>query len=176
MNLSYRAGVFRGGNAEFLLELAGEVVHGGILQCGSNFRKVQVVLPDHLLALLELDAADVFAGGNLQILLEQHRQIAGADIHLLGNQPNGELFPDVGGNILLGVADNFVFGVDGVGALELAAGGAYGFPEQNQQKHGQLRHDHVGNKGIPALLGAQHLLQQGDGLLRDGELPVIKAG
>ena len=41
------------------------MMHRGVLQSGGNLRKVQVVFPDHLFALLELDASDVFAGGNL---------------------------------------------------------------------------------------------------------------
>ena len=65
------------------------MMHRGILQLGGNFRKVQVIFPDHLLALLKLDPADIFAGGDLQILVEQRRQIAGADIHLPGNQRHG---------------------------------------------------------------------------------------
>ena len=68
--LSYGFGVLRGGDAEFLLELSGEMVHRGILQCSGNFREVQIVFPDHLLALLKLDAADILAGGDLQMLLE----------------------------------------------------------------------------------------------------------
>ena len=62
-DLSYGFCVFRGGNAELFLELTGEVMHCGVLQCRGNLRKVQIVLPDHLLALLELDPADILAGG-----------------------------------------------------------------------------------------------------------------
>ena len=111
---------------------------GGILQGGSDFGEVQVVLPNHLLTLLKLDAADVLAGGDLQIFLEQHRQIAGAYVYLLGDEPHGQLLPDMGGDILLGVADDLVLTVDRVGALELYAGGGLGFPQQHQQQHGQL--------------------------------------
>ena len=49
------------------------MVDGGILQCCRDLRKVPVALPDHLLALLELNAADILAGRDLQMLVEQRR-------------------------------------------------------------------------------------------------------
>ena len=152
------------------------MVDGGILQRRGDFGKVQVVFPDHLLALLELDTADVFTGGDLQVFLEQHRQVAGADVHLLGNEPNGEFLPDVCGDILLGVADDLVLTVDGVGALELGAGGGLNFPQQHQKEHGQLGHEHIRGIGIHPLLGAEHLLQKGDRLLGHSQLPAVQAG
>ena len=110
------------------------MVHRGILQIRGDLRKVQVVLPDHLLALLELDAADVFAGGDLQIFVEQGREIAGADVHLPGNQGHAQLLPDVGGNELLGLADDLVLRMDGVCGLELAASGGGDLPHQQEQQ------------------------------------------
>ena len=80
-------------------------MHRRILQLGGNLGKIQVVLPNHLLALLQLDAADVLAGRDLQILMEECRQVAGADIHLSGNQRHRQLLTDVGGNKLLGLTD-----------------------------------------------------------------------
>ena len=118
--------VFRRGNAEFFLKLPGEVVHGGILELRGNFGEIQVVFPNHLLAFLKLDPADIFAGGNLQILVEQSRQIAGAYVHLPGNQRHGQLLPDVGGDELLSLADDLVFRVHRIGGLQLAAGGGGG--------------------------------------------------
>ena len=50
---------------------------GGILQNRGNLGEIQVVFPNHLLAFLQFDSADIFAGGDLQILVEQHRQVAG---------------------------------------------------------------------------------------------------
>ena len=70
------------------------MVNCGILQLCCNFRKVQIVFPDHLLALLELDAADIFAGRDLQVLMEQSRQIAGAHIYLPGHQRHGQLLTE----------------------------------------------------------------------------------
>ena len=113
-------------------------MHRGILQLGSDLGEVQIVFPDHLLALLELDTADIFAGRDLQILMEQSGQITGAHIHLPGNQRYGQFFPDVRGNILLCLADNLIFRVDGIGGLELAHFGRDRFPQQKQQEHIQL--------------------------------------
>ena len=101
---------------------------GGVLQGGSDLREVQIVFPDHLLALLKLDSADVFSRGDLQIFVEQHRQVAGTHPHLTGHQGNGELFPDVGGDILLGLADDLILILHHIGVFNLAAGGLNGFP------------------------------------------------
>ena len=45
-------------------------MHRRILQRCRDFRKVQVAFPDHLPAFLELDAANIFTGRNLQIFPE----------------------------------------------------------------------------------------------------------
>ena len=63
--------VFRWGDAELLLELPGEVVHCGVLQRRGDFGKVHGGLTDHLLAFLKLDAADILAGSDLQMLVKQ---------------------------------------------------------------------------------------------------------
>ena len=124
----------------------------GILQLCCNFRKVQIVFPDHLLALLELDAADIFAGRDLQILVEQSRQIAGAHVHLPGYQRHRQLLPDVRGNILLSLPDALIFGMDGMGGLQLAASGRCAFPQQEQQQQIQLAQNDVTGLGIHPLL------------------------
>ena len=64
-------GIFRGGDTKFLLKLTGEVMHRRILQRSGNFREIHFVFPDHMLALLKIAAADILAGGNLQIIVEQ---------------------------------------------------------------------------------------------------------
>ena len=109
-----------------LLKLTGEVMHRRILQRLGNFRKIHTAFPDHLLALLELDAADVLAGGDLQVLVEQGRQIAGAHIHLPGHQRHRQLLPDMGRNVLLvnqrTSADsegNVISPIDGIGPDKL---------------------------------------------------------
>ena len=114
------------------------MVHRGILQFRGDLCKIQIVFPNHLLALLELDAADVFAGRYLQILVEQSRQIAGAHIHLPGNQRHGQFFPDMGRNILLSLADDLILRMDGIGGLEFAALGGCGLPQQHQKQQVQL--------------------------------------
>ena len=48
-------------------------MNSGILQFRCDLRKIQIVFPDHLLAFLELDPADILAGRYLQILVEQRR-------------------------------------------------------------------------------------------------------
>ena len=80
------------------------MMYGRILKRTGDLGEVHGIFPDHLLAFLQLDAADVFAGRNLQILMEQGGQIAGADIHIPGNQGYGQLFPNVGADVLLGSA------------------------------------------------------------------------
>ena len=145
---------------------------GGILQCCGDFGEVQVVFMDHLLTLLELDAADVLAGGYLQVLVEQGRQVAGAHIHLPGHQGHRQLLPDMGGDEDLSLADDLVLAVNGVGGLQLAAGGIPGFTQQIQQQQGQLGDDDLIGELVHPLLLPQHLLQQLDGLLGGSEFPV----
>ena len=60
--LSDRFCVFRGGDAKFLLKLAGKMMDRGILEGRSNLCEVQIIFTDHLLTLLELDPADVLTG------------------------------------------------------------------------------------------------------------------
>ena len=129
-HLSHRFCILSRRDAELFLKLPGEVVNCGILQFCRDLRKVQVVFPDHLLALLELDPADILAGRDLQILVEQGRQIAGAHIHLPGHQRHGQLFPDVRGDILLGLPDDLILAVDRVGGLQLAGPGFLILPQQ----------------------------------------------
>ena len=87
-------------------------MHRGIVELGGDLREVQVVFPDHLLALLKLDPADVFAGGNLQVLVEQRREIAGADVHLPGDQRHRQLFPDVSADKLLRLTAELMLVID----------------------------------------------------------------
>ena len=148
----------------------------GILQSCSDFGKIQIVLPDHLLAFLEFDPADILTGGNLQILMEQRRQITGADVHHPGHQGNRKLLPDMGADILLGLADNFILTVDGIGSLQLISRRSIGLPEQNQQQLIQQGNGHVIGIRIHSLLFPKHLLQQGHRLLGHPEFPVQQAG
>ena len=147
-------------------------MHGGILKFRGDFREIQVVFPNHLLAFLKLNPADIFAGGNLQILVEQSRQIAGAHVHLPGNQRYGQLLSDVGGDELLSLADDLVFRVHRVGGLQLAAGGGGGFPQEQKQQQIQLAQDNVPGQGIRGLLLPEHILEQSHRLLGGGEFPV----
>ena len=142
------------------------------MQDGGDLGEVQIVLPDHLLALLELDPADVFAGGDLQILVEEHRQIAGADTHLVGHHGDGQLFPDVPSHILLGQTDDLVFVLDDVGILHLTAGRGLGLPQQIEQQQCQLGYDDVRGEAVHMLLLPQHALQQIRGGLGGGEFSI----
>ena len=144
----------------------------GILQFCSDLREIQVVFPDHLLALLELDAADVFTGRNLQILVEQSCQIAGAHVYLPGYQRNGQLLPYVGGNVLLSLADNFILGMDRIGGLKLTTLGCCRFPQQEQQQQIQLGQDNLIGEHIHPLLLPEHILKQGHHILGSRKLPV----
>ena len=64
-SLSDRFGILRGSDAEFLLELPGEVMHGRILQRLGDLREIHMVFPDHLLALLQFCPADILTGRDL---------------------------------------------------------------------------------------------------------------
>ena len=63
-------------------------MYSGVLQRSCDFSEVQIILPNHLLAFVKFDAADVFTGGNLQIFMEKGCQITGTDIHHPGYQRN----------------------------------------------------------------------------------------
>ena len=84
-------------------------MHRGILQRGGDLREVHAAAADHLLAFLQLDAANVFAGRDLQVFVEQSRQVAGAHIHHLRHQRHRQFFPDMGADILLGTANDLIF-------------------------------------------------------------------
>ena len=85
------------------------MMDGGVVQGLGDLGKVQIAFPDHLLAFLQPDATDILTGRDLQVLLKQGGQIAGADIRMLRYQRYGQLFTDILGNILLGLADNGIF-------------------------------------------------------------------
>ena len=95
-------------------------MYRGVLQGSGDFREIQLVFPDHLLALLQLDAADILAGRNLEILVKQCRQLAGTAIPLPRHQRHRQLLPDMTANVYLRLPDDFVFAVDGVGCLEFS--------------------------------------------------------
>ena len=101
----------------------------GILQFRSNLREIQIVFPDHLFTYLELNPADILTGRDLQILMEQRSQIAGTDIHLPCHKRYRQFLPDMGRNVLLGLADDLIFSMDGIGSLKLAASGRNRFPQ-----------------------------------------------
>ena len=84
---------------------------GGILQRFRDFREIHIPFPDHLLALLQLDPADVLAGRDLQVLMEQRRQIAGADLHRGRYRRHRQLIRHVQANVLLGTANDLIFSV-----------------------------------------------------------------
>ena len=65
LDLSDGFGIFRGGNAEFFLELARKMMHCRILQCRSDCREGHRIFPNPLFAFLQFDAANIFTGGNL---------------------------------------------------------------------------------------------------------------
>ena len=84
-------------------------MHCGVLECGGDLGEIHGVLPDHLLAFLQFDATNVFAGGDLQVLVEQRSEIAGTHIHLLRNQGHRKLLPHVRADILLRPPNDLVF-------------------------------------------------------------------
>ena len=108
--------------------------------------------------------------------MEQGRQIAGAHVHLPGHQRHGQLLPDVGGNEDLGLADDLILGMYGVGSLEFSAGGGLALPQKGQQQLGQLGQDHIVGEFIHPFLLPEHLLQQVHRLLGGGEFAVDEGG
>ena len=103
--------------------------------------------------------------------MEQGSQVAGAHIHLLGNQGHRELVPNVLGDVLLGPADDLVFRVDSrPGAQLLPAGGGH-LPQEQQKQHIQLGQDHVRGQLVPLLPLPEHALQQPRHRLGGGKLP-----
>ena len=96
---------------------------GGVLQCLGDLCEIQITLPDHQFALLQLDSADVFAGGELQMLVKQGGQIAWADIGVLRHQRHTQAISYIGADILLCPADDLVFIGYAVGAFQCLHGG-----------------------------------------------------
>ena len=89
-----------------------------ILQGRGDLREIHRIFPNHLLALLQLNTADIFTGRDLQVLVEQRRQVAGADVHHPCHGGNGQLLPNMGADILLGTANDLIFRMDGIGGLQ----------------------------------------------------------
>ena len=145
---------------------------GGILQGGGDLREVQIVLPDHLLGLLELDPAHILAGGDLQVLAEQGGQIAGGHIHMAGNQRHRQLFPDMLGDELLGPADDLIFGIDRIGGTQTGTRRADLLPQQLQQQNLEHTDHQVRGEGIHPLQLPEHPLQQRHCGLGDAELAI----
>ena len=84
------------------------------MQCLCDLREVHIALPDHLLALLELDAADILTGGNGQMLVKQGCQITGAYIGLSGHQGHRQLLLHMGADVLLSPANHLIFCMNGI--------------------------------------------------------------
>ena len=84
-------------------------MHRGVLQSSGDLGEIHGVIPDHLLALLELDAADILAGPDLQVLVKQRRQIAGAHIHCAGHHRHGKLLANMLADVLLRPANDLIF-------------------------------------------------------------------
>ena len=104
--------------------------------------------------------------------MEQRREIAGADVHLPGDQRHRQLLPDVGADELLRLTDDLVLTVDGVGGLQLSGLGGRGLPLKLKQQQIQLVEDDVVGVGVHNLLLPQHILQKRRHALGRGEFPV----
>ena len=91
---------------------------------------------------------------------------------MAGHQRHRQLLPNVGADILLGLADDLIFTVHGVGGLQLSGSGLLILPQQQQQQQLQSGHDHIAGEGIHPLLLLEHLLQQGYGILRGSDFAV----
>ena len=113
----------------------------GIVKGCGDLCKIQIVFPDHLFTFLELDSPDILTGRNLQIFMEQGRQVAGADIHHPGNQGYRQFFPDMGADELLSLTNNLIITVNRIGCLQFITGWRTGFPQQNQQQLIQKRNN-----------------------------------
>ena len=66
-----RLGILGGCNSKMVLELAGEMMNGRILQHFGDLGKVVFSLPDQLFALLQLGSTNVLPRRDLQIPLEE---------------------------------------------------------------------------------------------------------
>ena len=104
--------------------------------------------------------------------MEQRREIAGADVHLPGDQRHRQFFPDVSADKLLRLTDDLVLAVDGVGGLQLPGRGGCGLPLKPEQQQIQLVEDDVVGVGVHNLLLPEHILQQRRHALGRGEFPV----
>ena len=66
-------------------------MYRGVLKIFRDLGKIQFSLPDQLLTHLQPHPADILSRGELQMLVKQGRQIAGADPDGLCHRGNGQL-------------------------------------------------------------------------------------
>ncbi len=92
--------------------------------------------------------------------MEQGCEVRGTDAHLPGDHGHAELDPNILPNVPLGVADDFVFVVDGIGCAQRRAGRALGLPQNGQQQLAQEADQHICRISVLLVPFPQHLLQQ----------------
>ena len=66
-------------------------MHCGVLQIFCDLREVHLSFPDQLFASVQLDPAHILTGRQMQMLMKQRRQVAGADTDSLCHQRNRQL-------------------------------------------------------------------------------------
>ena len=146
-------------------------MHCGILQFCRDFRKIQFVFPNHLLAFLQFDPPDIFRRGNVQMLVEQCCQITGTHIHLPRHKWNRKILPDVGADIHLHLADDAVLALLPV----IHRLHRFHLPHQQHDQLIQQRQNHfIGKNTLPLLL-LQQLRKQRFHRSRDCEFTVLQA-
>ena len=95
------------------------MVDCGIVERRRDLREIQPTLAYEVLALLELDAADVFAGGDVHLAVEERRQMRGADAGLARDALDAHLVINVRGDVLQRAADDQVLVALGDGRFQL---------------------------------------------------------
>ena len=135
------------------------MVNRGVMQQRGNLGQVVPALADERLALLELDAADIFAGRNAQLPPEQRRQMRRAHADLLCHQLHGKPVIDMVGDVLQGAADELIFVVQRQRRFQ-AIPPAAAVAQDVQQQELEVAADEIAAVGVVLLGLAQNTLQQ----------------
>ncbi len=94
-------------------------MYGGILEALGDLGKIIPAFPDQLLALFQLQPADIFSRRDLQMALEERGQVGDTDIVGGGNAAHREPVVDMVGDIGQYPVQNMIFIVDGNGSMQL---------------------------------------------------------